>query len=99
EVIAAFREAHRLQGLVFDSQRTLSELEKERSEIAKDQSRIRQNMGSIDRKSDLYSRYMQKLTTQETRLEDITESIATTTAERDARQKTLDSYIAGLNVD
>ncbi|VAX39936.1 Putrescine transport ATP-binding protein PotA (TC 3.A.1.11.1) [hydrothermal vent metagenome] len=99
EVVAAFREAHRLQGLVFDSQRTLSELEKERSEIAKDQSRIRQNMGSIDRKSDLYSRYMQKLTTQETRLEDIAESIATTTAERDARQKTLDSYIAGLNVD
>ncbi len=98
EVIAAFREAHRLQGLVFDSQRTLSELEKERNEISKDQSRIRQNMGSIDRKSELYARYMQKLTDQETRLENIVDGIARTTAERDARQKALDTYINSLNV-
>lgn len=97
-VIAAFREAHRLQGLVFDSQHTLSELEKERDEIARDQQRIRQNMGSIDRKSELYARYMQKLTDQETRLEDIVDGIARTTAERDARQKALDTYINSLNV-
>ena len=99
QVVAAFREAQRLQGLVNDSQRMLAELEKERNDIGQDQARIRQNMGSIDRNSDLYSRYMQKLAEQETRLEQIVESIATTAAERDARQKALEDYLANLNAD
>jgi hypothetical protein len=99
EVVAAFREAQRLQGLVIETDRALSDLERERNEIAQDQGRIRQNMGSIDRNSELYARYMQKLGEQETRLEQIVQAIATTTAERDARREALDAYVAGLNVE
>lgn len=99
QVVAAFREAQRLLGLVNDSHRALAELETERGEIGQDQDRIRQNMGSIDRNSELYARYMQKLGEQETRLEQIVQSIATTTAERDARQEALDAYVAGLDVE
>ena len=99
KVLDAFRQAQTLQAKVFDAQRTLAELEKERSAIAEDQSRIRQNMTSIDRTSDLYSRYVQKLGEQETRLEQITKSTATTTADRDARQQALNEYLASLNVD
>ncbi|MDQ7014055.1 MAG: hypothetical protein Q9O74_09195 [Planctomycetota bacterium] len=98
-VIDAFREAHRLQTRVRDAERTLAELATERNEIGKDQSRIRSNMGSIDRNSDLYARYMQKLAEQETRLEQIVELIQSTTAERDARRQELQEYLNNLNVE
>jgi len=98
-VIDAFREAQRLQARVQDAERTLAQLVVERNEIGQDQNRIRSNMGSIDRNSDLYARYMQKLAEQETRLEQIVESIRTTTAERDARQQELQEYLNNLNVD
>jgi len=84
---------------VQDAERTLAQLVVERNEIGQDQNRIRSNMGSIDRNSDLYARYMQKLAEQETRLEQIVESIRTTTAERDARQQELQEYLNNLNVD
>ncbi len=98
-VIDAFREAHRLQTRVRDAERTLAELATERNEIGKDQSRIRSNMNSIDRNSDLYARYMQKLAEQETRLEQIVESVQSTTAERDARRQELQEYLNNLNVE
>ncbi|MCC7388192.1 MAG: hypothetical protein IT431_05445 [Phycisphaerales bacterium] len=98
-VVDAFREAQRLQSLVGDSQRALAALDKERNEIGQDQARIRENMGSIDRTTELYARYMQKLGEQETRLEAIVNAIEKTTAERDSRQQALNTYIAGLNVE
>lgn len=98
-VIDAFREAQRLQTRVRDSERTLEQLNTERNEIAQDQNRIRSNMGSIDRNSELYSRYMQKLTEQETRLEQIADAVQSTVAERDARQQQLQEYLNNLNVE
>jgi hypothetical protein len=98
-VVDAFREAQRLQSLVGDSQRALAALDKERNEIGQDQARVRENMGSIDRNSELYARYMQKLGEQETRLEAIVDAIGKTAAERDSRQQALSTYIAGLNVE
>ncbi|MCK4871399.1 MAG: hypothetical protein KAS72_01625 [Phycisphaerales bacterium] len=40
-------------------------------EISRDQSRIRDNIGRIDRDSELYRRYMTKLSDQETQIEDL----------------------------
>ncbi len=98
-VIKAFEEARRLRDLVEASKRQLAELEKERTAIMKDQDRIRSNMNVIDRKSSLYSTYMQKLTSQEKRLEAIAQSIAATTRQRDAQQRDLEDYLRTLNVD
>ena len=98
-VVDAFGEAQRLQARVHESERSLAELSNERNEIGQDQTRIRSNMGSIDRNSELYARYMQKLAEQETRLEQIIESIQTTTAERDTRQQALQDYLNTLNVE
>ncbi|MBK7404750.1 MAG: DUF4139 domain-containing protein [Phycisphaerales bacterium] len=99
KVVDAFRQAQALQAKVFDSQRTLAELDKERTTIAADQSRIRDNMGSVDRNSDLYSRYVQKLGQQETRLEEIAEAVAEANTELNTRQQALNEYLASLNVD
>ncbi len=99
EVVEAFRRAQSLRAEMLRSERALAELEKERNDISQDQARIRENMRTIDRTSDLYSRYVQKLTEQETRLEEIVRTIATVTAERDAQRKALEDYLAALNVE
>jgi peptidoglycan hydrolase CwlO-like protein len=99
EVVEAFREAQRLRAEVAASEHTLAELEKERGDISLDQERIRENMRTIDHNSELYSRYVQKLTEQETRLEDIARSLSATIAERHSRRAALEDYLATLNVD
>jgi hypothetical protein len=98
DVLDAVREAARLQSLIAGAERELTRLDQERNEIAQDQSRIRQNMNSIDRRSELYTRYLRKFDEQETRLEALA-------SERDAAQKKLDerrvaleNYLKELNV-
>jgi hypothetical protein len=98
-VVEAFREAQRLRSLVQESERRISELEGERREIGQDQDRIRSNMGSIDRTSELYARYMQKLGEQESRLEEIRGEITRHQAEREQHRRALESYLNNLDID
>ncbi|GJQ30312.1 MAG: hypothetical protein HBSAPP03_21960 [Phycisphaerae bacterium] len=99
KVVAAVREAARRQSLIADANRTIQDLEKERREITDDQNRVRQNMGSIDRASELYARYMKKLGEQETRLEAMTGELAAARARLAAAQNDLATYLADLNID
>ncbi len=99
EVMDAFKEAARLQGVVGDAERKLADLDKQRQEIDTDQTRIRQNMQTIDRASDLYSRYMKKLTDQETKVEQLTDQRDKGKESLKKAQEDLNSYIAGLNVE
>jgi hypothetical protein len=98
-VIQAFREAQRLQGLVSEAQRRINDLEARRVAIDTDQNRLRQNMSSVDRTSALYKRYLEKLTEQETQLEQIATDLL---AAREAHRKAdadLNTYVANLNVE
>src|SRR5262249_30895957 len=95
KVIDAFKEAARLQGVVSDFQRQISDLEKQQAEIGTDQTRIRQNMQTIDRASDLYSRYIKKLTEQETHLEALVEQLKAANAAKFGAQEKFNSYVAG----
>lgn len=99
KVLEAVREAARRQAVIADHNRRIAELEKERGEITADQSRVRQNIGSVDRTSELYTRYMKKLSDQETRLDAITGDLAETRDKLSAAQNDLAAYIAGLNVE
>jgi DNA repair ATPase RecN len=99
EIVDAFATARELWAAVGEAERALAELEKERAAIAHDQSRIRENIGSIDRTSELYSRYVQKLSEQETRLEEIVLAIGNAAAERDRREHALEEYLDGLSVE
>lgn len=99
DVIDAFKEAARLQSLVTDAERHVADLEKQRQEIDTDQARIRQNMQTIDRASDLYSRYMKKLTDQETKVEQLADQIAKGRDAVKKAQEDLNGYIGGLNVE
>lgn len=99
KVVEAVREAARRQGVISMHNRTIQELEKERREITEDQNRVRQNMSSVDRTTDLYARYMKKLGEQETRLETITTETATAREKLAAAQNDLNAYLSNLNVE
>lgn len=98
-VVNAFKEAARRQGVLADIQKSIEQLEKERGTISEDQNRIRQNMTSIDRTSQLYTRYMQKLTDQESRLEQIATDLARQREEQARAQNDLNAYLSELSVE
>ncbi len=98
EVVKAVREAARLMAAVRQVEQKINETEQERNEITSDQSRVRENMARIDRNTDLYARYIKKLDTQETRLEQIVDELEALQTERNSRQKALNDYIGRLNI-
>ncbi len=98
-VLDAYRDASRRNQLVIDAQRKLNELEKEKAGISEDQNRVRQNLTSIDKTSDLYRRYMTKLNDQETRLETLNQELAAARASHESLRNDLNNFIANLNVE
>lgn len=99
KVVEAFREAARRQSLVQEAERTIARLQNERNEINTDQQRVRQNMQTVDRQSDLYTRYVKRLSDQETRLEQIGAEITQATNDRERLRAELLAYLRGLNVE
>lgn len=99
KVADAVREAHRLASLIRETERAVQTLTNERNEITAEQGRIRENMRTIDRNTQLYTRYMTKLNEQETRLEEIKDLLAKADAELTQRRAALSQYLGGLNVE
>ncbi len=98
-VIDAFVEAARLNEQVAQANKRYSDAMAASAEIAQDQDRIRKNMGGIDRNSQLYARYVQKLNEQETTLESLREEQVSALADRDRAQERFNAYVRGLNVE
>jgi hypothetical protein len=98
-VIQAFREAQRLQSVVSQAQQRIRDLEAQRQAIDADQSRLRQNMQSIDRTTDLYKRYLAKLTEQETKVEQLATDLEKAREGLRKAEGDLNAYVAGLNVE
>lgn len=95
----AFREVGKRRGEIRTLERRKADLDAEWKRITDDQDRTRKNMGSIDRNSDLYARYMKKLGEQETQGEKIgAENIELTEKLRKAQDE-LTKYLSQLNVD
>lgn len=99
KVVEAFRDAAARKRAVDEAQRKVQTLENERSEIDKDQSRVRENMKTIDRQSQIYSRYLQKLDSQETRVEALAKEIEQARAEAQRLEGEYQAFIAQLNVE
>ncbi len=98
EVVEAIREAMALDARVKEAEERIQRLEQEREAIARDQSRIRQNMSGIDRTSRLYRRYVEKLDAQETRLEALEKELDTARTDLDLRRQAYREYLANLTV-
>ncbi|MFM9996740.1 MAG: hypothetical protein ACKVU4_13185 [Phycisphaerales bacterium] len=99
KVVDAVREAGRLQGVANEIERRIGAMEQEQQGIAQDQNRIRENMRTIDRNTDLYKRYATKLNEQEDRLEKLNGDLVAARAELVKAREALAAYLRGLNVE
>jgi hypothetical protein len=66
--------------------------------IGQEQDRIRKNMETLDRNSDLYRRYVKKFTDQEDQVETLREEIKKLMEQQKQAQKELDDYLIGLDL-
>lgn len=98
-VVDAITKAASMQADINSLERRINELDRERDEIARDQDRLRENMGRVDRGSDLYERYMRKLSEQEDRLEQILESRAEAQSSLEQARAALHEYLRDLDVE
>ena len=69
------------------------------ADIEKDQGRLRQNMESVDKGSQLYAQYMQKMTAQEAKLDDLGPKIEAARGDVARLEKELGDFMASLNVE
>jgi hypothetical protein len=98
EVKAALEEVVRRRTDLAKLVAAKSQLEQEIATIEKEQARIRPNMASIDRNTDLYNRYVKKLADQEDRIEKLRDEIRDVEAEVKQAQQSLDEFVNGLEL-
>mgnify|MGYP001198484926 CR=1 FL=1 len=99
KVLEAFRTVAAKQTAINESERAIAEIDREIASISQDQNRIRSNMSSVDRTSDLYRRYVTKLSEQEGRLETLQANRAERQATLESQRTDLNNYLRGLNVE
>ncbi|MBY0114050.1 MAG: DUF4139 domain-containing protein [Phycisphaerales bacterium] len=97
--LEAFREVGKRKGEIKSLERRKADLDAEWKRITDDQDRTRKNMGSIDRNSELYDRYMKKLGEQETQGEKIGAENIELTEKLRKLQEDLSKYLSQLNVE
>jgi len=68
-------------------------------QIGEEQERIRQNMEQLDHDSDLYRKYVTKLTEQEDEFDKVRGEVTKLQEERNTAQNALEDYIANLTVE
>ena len=98
DVVAAVQRAMDLQAQINAIESRIRRLEEERQSIFNDQNRIRANMNSVGRNSELWARYSKKLSEQETRLERIIEALDAAQQELMTARRTLNDYLRDLTI-
>ena len=98
-VLKAIEEVGRRQAEINTVEREIAELDRQKNEIDAEQSRIRENMAKIDRASQLYTRYMTKLTDQENTLEDLRERRKAAGARLETLRVAFNEHLRTLNVE
>ncbi len=87
-----------LQCTLADAQRALAALEREESEIVKDQGRLRDNLGAVPSDSDLGRRYLRQLSDQEDRLDSLRSQAKAGEAALAKAKQAVRDYIATLSL-
>jgi hypothetical protein len=94
----ALREVVRRKTELGNLQQRKGQLEQEIAVIAQEQERIRNNMRSIDRNTDLYNRYVKKFTDQEDQVENYRDEIRGLETQITEKQRALDEYLSNLEL-
>ena len=74
------------------------ELERQISVIDQEQNRIRGNMGQLPKDSDLFRRYVTKFTEQEDKVDALRKQVTASVDEEAKLRKSLDDYLAALEI-
>jgi len=98
KIRAAFAELARLRQAAGTKKSAEDQLDQQIRALDTDQGRVRQNLNSADRDSDLHKRYMAKLAEQETAMEGLQASRAKADTERLAAEKAVTDYLAKLDI-
>jgi DNA repair exonuclease SbcCD ATPase subunit len=99
DVKAALQKIIDMKRQIADLERQISVKQARLEQIGEEQARIRQNMEQLDHESDLYKKYVDKLTAQEDEFDTVREEIDQLTQQRNGLQKELEDYIANLTVE
>lgn len=85
-----------LRTTVAEKERRVADIEREQADIAKEQERLRQNLSSLPRDSDLFKRTIAKMGDQETRLDTLSRDLGTARKEADAARATLRDQVRAM---
>ncbi|NLO06937.1 MAG: DUF4139 domain-containing protein [candidate division WS1 bacterium] len=98
DVKAALEQIIQMKQQIAGIEREIATRQARLEQIGEEQDRIRQNMEQLDRDSELYTRYVTKLTEQEDEFDRVRKEIDDLTTQRNNLQSELQDYIAKLNV-
>ncbi len=95
----ALKKLAALQGQLADLIRERQLLEQKLAEIAADQDRIRKNMVTVQKNSDIYSRWERKLNEQENQIDQSSLKLDQLREDEQKKRAEIATYIAGLNIE
>ena len=98
DVKAALSEVLKKKRQVARLERRADELEDRVDAVAKEQERLRENLGTVDRNGDYAQRLLKKLDEQETQIEQLRAEQATLRDQAEAARRELNEMVSGLNV-
>lgn len=98
EVMNAVRQVADRQSAINQTRNQISTIDQQVNAITSEQSRIRENMRTIERTSQLYTRYMTKLTEQEGQIDTLTTQRAEAQKKLEQQQIEFNNFVRQLNV-
>jgi hypothetical protein len=94
----ALAKAMTMKQAMVDRQRQIDQAKAKLADITAEQNRIRENMRTVDKASQYYTRLMTKLNDQETQIEKTQTDIDALQKTLDGQRKELEAYLQDLNV-
>lgn len=98
-VLDAIRQVAAKQSAINDTEAQINRFTQTTQDISTDQGRIRENMKNIDRNTELYKRFMTKLTDQETQLEDLKTKKEAAQAKLTQQRSELNEFLRTLSAE
>jgi hypothetical protein len=95
----ALTKAIAMRNQMIDTQRQIEERRRQVNDITSEQTRIRENLKTVDRNSEYSTRLLKKLNDQESTIERLQNDIASFQKQYDQQQKDFDAYLQNTSVD
>lgn len=99
EIGAVLKQVLEMQRNIQEARRKRGEYQQQLRSIAQEQQRLRQNMSVIGKDTTLYKRYLAKLNSQETHIEQLQTGIDTLQNKEAGERKKLEAYSANLTIE